>query len=124
MRGTFGRATARTGSTSFPMNVTTRKRGTAVTGKEVEQNGERGHDLEPWWAGIGTWGAVALVVIGGLAAAWVFFRLPGTPEELATGYYQAAKIGAIGLVIVGSTLLGRRRARTAGTERTAEAERA
>ncbi|MGJ3560194.1 hypothetical protein ACR6C2_23035 [Streptomyces sp. INA 01156] len=52
------------------------------------------------------------------------FRLPGTPEELATGYYQAAKIGAIGLVIVGSALLGRRRARTAGTEETAEAERA
>ncbi|MFD6323435.1 hypothetical protein ACFWOL_11305 [Streptomyces sp. NPDC058442] len=95
-----------------------------MAGKAVEQNDERGHDLEPWWAGIGTWGAVGLVVIGGLAAAWVFFRLPGTPEELATGYYQAAKIGAIGLVIVGSALLGRRRARTAGTEETAEAERA
>ncbi|MEV0694021.1 hypothetical protein [Streptomyces sp. NPDC050388] len=94
-----------------------------MTGKEVEHDDERGHDLGPWWAGIGTWGAVALIVIGGLAAAWVFFRLPGTPGESATGYYQAAKIVAIGLVIAGSALLGRRRARAAATEETTEAER-
>ncbi|MBL3665157.1 hypothetical protein JL475_03815 [Streptomyces sp. M2CJ-2] len=93
-----------------------------MVGKEVEQTDERGHDLGPWWAGIGTWGAVALIAVGGLAAAWVFFRLPGTPEESATGYHRAAKIVAIGLVIVGSALLGRRRARVAGVEGTTEAE--
>ncbi|PWI12395.1 hypothetical protein DIZ27_02175 [Streptomyces sp. NWU339] len=93
-----------------------------MTSKEVEHDDERGHDLGPWWADIGTWGAVALIVIGGLAAAWVFFRLPGTPEEPATGYYQAAKIVAIGLVIVGSALLGRRSARTAAPEETTGAE--
>lgn len=93
-----------------------------MTGKEVEQEGERGHDLGPWWAGIGTWGAVALIAVGGLAAAWVFFRLPGTPEESATGYHQAAKVGAIGLVIAGSALLGRRRGRASGTEEATEAE--
>ncbi|MGW5210338.1 hypothetical protein ACWEQO_03740 [Streptomyces sp. NPDC004051] len=105
------------------MNVTTRQRGTAVTGKEVEKGSEQGNGLGAWWAGIGTWGAAALIAVGGLAAVWVFFRLPGTPEEPTPGYYQAARIGTIGLVIAGSALLGRRRARTAGTEETAEAER-
>ncbi|MCZ0984547.1 hypothetical protein [Streptomyces diastatochromogenes] len=86
--------------------------------KDVEQTDERGHDPGPWWAGFGTWGAVALIAFGGLAAAWVFFRLPGTPEELASGYYQAARVIALGLVIAGGTLLSRRRARTAATEET------
>ncbi|HCA88153.1 MAG TPA: hypothetical protein DEQ61_23425 [Streptomyces sp.] len=89
-----------------------------MTDKDVEQTDERGYGPEPWWADLGTWGAVALIVVGGLAAAWVFFRLPGTPEELAAGYYQAAKVVAIGLVIVGSTLLSRRRAQAAATEDT------
>ncbi|MFD8390224.1 hypothetical protein ACFV2N_13710 [Streptomyces sp. NPDC059680] len=91
---------------------------------DVEQGGERGYDPGPWWAGLGTWGAVALIVFGGLAAAWVFFRLPGTPQEPASGYYPAAKVIAIGLVIVGCTLLGRRRTRAAATEETNEPERA
>jgi hypothetical protein len=95
-----------------------------VADKEVEQIDERGYDPGHWWADLGTWGAVALIVFGGLAAAWVFFRLPGTPEELATGYYQAAKVVAIGLVVVGSTLLSRRRAPAAANEETSEAERA
>ncbi|MFE7780770.1 hypothetical protein [Streptomyces nigrescens] len=79
--------------------------------KDVEQTDERGHLPGPWWADLGTWGAVALIVFGGLAAAWAFFRLPGTPDEPAVGYYWAAKVIAIGLVIVGSALLGRRRTR-------------
>ncbi|MER6386082.1 hypothetical protein [Streptomyces sp. NPDC001250] len=91
--------------------------------KDVEQTDERGYDPGPWWAGLGTWGAVALIVFGGLAAVWVFFRLPGTPEEPASGYYQAARVIAIGLVVAGGTLLSRRRARTAATEETNEPER-
>ncbi|MFI7358269.1 hypothetical protein ACIBTP_30645 [Streptomyces avidinii] len=80
-----------------------------MTDKDVEQTDERGHGPGPWWADLGTWGAVGLIAFGVLAAAWVFLRLPGTPENLATGYYQAAKVLAIGLVLAGSSLLGRRR---------------
>lgn len=95
-----------------------------MSDKDVEQTDERGYELGPWWMGLGTVGAVALIVFGGLVAAWVSFRLPGTPENLATGYYQAAKVAAVGLVIAGSALLGRRRARTAAVEETNEPERA
>ncbi|MER5542414.1 hypothetical protein ABT072_08130 [Streptomyces sp. NPDC002589] len=91
--------------------------------KDVEQTDERGYGPGPWWASLGTWGAVALIVFGGLAAVWVFFGLPGTPEEPASGYYQAARAIAIGLVVAGGTLLSRRRARTAATEETNELER-
>ncbi|MFI0785339.1 hypothetical protein ACH4Q6_07055 [Streptomyces lydicus] len=71
----------------------------------------------------GRGGAVALIVFGGLAAAWVFFRLPGTPEEPASGYYSAARVIAIGVVTVGCALLGRRRARAAAMEETKGRER-
>ncbi len=89
-----------------------------MTDKDVVQTDERGYDPGPWWADLGAWGAVALIVFGGLAAAWVFFRLPGAPEELAMGYYRAARLVAIGLVIAGCALLGRRRARAAATKET------
>ncbi|WP_432095270.1 hypothetical protein [Streptomyces sp. bgisy100] len=92
--------------------------------QDVEQPDERGYIPEPWWAGLGTWGAVALIAIGGLAAAWVFLRLPGTPEEPASGYYGASKVIAIGVVIVGCGWLGRRRTRAAAVEETNEPERA
>ncbi|WP_406003426.1 hypothetical protein [Streptomyces sp. NBC_00829] len=95
-----------------------------MTVKDVEQTDERGYDTGPWWAELGTLGAAALIIFGGLAAAWVFLRLPGAPENPATGYYQAAKVVAIGLVIAGSALLGRRRARVAVAEETNEPERA
>ncbi|WP_020116235.1 hypothetical protein [Streptomyces canus] len=95
-----------------------------MTGKDIEHTDERGYDPGPWWADLGTWGAIALIVFGALAAAWVYFRLPGTPEELAAGYYQAARIITIGLVIVGCTVLGRRRDRAAATEEPEEPERA
>ncbi|WP_055535453.1 hypothetical protein, partial [Streptomyces graminilatus] len=83
-----------------------------------ERTDERGHPQEPWWADLGTWGAVALIAVGGLAAAWVHLRLPGTPQEPATGYYPAAKVIAIGLVTLGCTLLGRRRSRAGAVEET------
>ncbi|MFF8431257.1 hypothetical protein ACF07Y_40215 [Streptomyces sp. NPDC016566] len=88
--------------------------------KDVEQTDERGYAAAPWWADLGTWGAVALIVFGGLAATWVFLRLPGTSEEQAFGYYGAAKVIAIGVVSVGCALLGRRRARAAAVEVTNE----
>ncbi|MFE9727491.1 hypothetical protein ACFYQ5_28900 [Streptomyces sp. NPDC005794] len=93
-----------------------------MTDKDVEKTDERGDAPEPWWADLGTWGAVALIALGGLAAAWAFFRLPGAPEEPVAGYYQAAKVVAIGLVIVGTSLLSRRRAGAGVTEETHEAE--
>ena len=92
--------------------------------RDVEPTGQRGHTPGVWWAGLGTWGAVALIAFGGVAAVWVTFRLPGTPEELASGYYQAARVVAIGLVTLGCTLLSRRRARTAAAEDASEQERA
>ncbi|NLU71892.1 hypothetical protein HCC61_04195 [Streptomyces sp. HNM0575] len=97
-----------------------------MTDKDVEETGERiqAYAPEPWWADLGTWGAVALIVLGGLAAGWVFFRLPGTPEMPATGYYQSAKVIAIGLVIAGSALLGRRRVRATAGGETGEPESA
>ncbi|EDY56963.1 MULTISPECIES: hypothetical protein [Streptomyces] len=93
-----------------------------MTDEDVQQTDARDDGPGPWWADLGTWGAVALIAFGALAAAWVYFRLPGTPEELAVGYYQAARIIAIGSVIVGCTVLGRRRDRTAAAEETAEPE--
>ncbi|WP_037853456.1 hypothetical protein [Streptomyces sp. NRRL S-340] len=90
-----------------------------MTDKGVERSDER-HEAEPWWAGLGTWGAVALIAFGGLAIIWVSLRLPGTPEELATGYYGAAKVVAVGLVVAGGALLGHLRTRAAATEETTE----
>ncbi|MEJ8632712.1 MULTISPECIES: hypothetical protein [Streptomyces] len=80
-----------------------------MTDTDAEQTDERSYGPGPWWADLGTWGAVGLIAFGILSAAWVFLRLPGTPENLATGYYQAAKVLAIGLVLAGSALVGRRR---------------
>ncbi|MZE77137.1 hypothetical protein [Streptomyces xinghaiensis] len=82
-----------------------------MTDKDVERTGERVHPVEPWWAGTGTWGAAALIVVGGVAAGWVFLGLPGTSDEVAQGYLQAARVIAVGSVIAGCALLGRRRAR-------------
>ncbi|MEU6115184.1 hypothetical protein ABZ840_11740 [Streptomyces sp. NPDC047117] len=70
---------------------------------------ERSHVEAPWWAGLSGPGAVGLIVLGAVLAVWVFFRLPGTPENLAGGYYGAAKVIAIGAVVAGSALLGRGR---------------
>ncbi|MGW8556732.1 hypothetical protein [Streptomyces tubercidicus] len=92
--------------------------------KDVEQTDERGYAAGPWWADLGTWGAVALIAFGGLAAAWIFLRLPGTPDEPASASYGASKVIAIGLVTVGCALLGRRRTRAAAIEETNERERA
>ncbi|MBQ0828755.1 hypothetical protein [Streptomyces tagetis] len=90
--------------------------------KGVEQDDERGYGAGPWWGDLGTWGAVVLIGVGGLAAGWVFLRPFGSSEETALGYYQAARVAAIGLVIVGSALLSRRRTAGRGGEESAEGE--
>ncbi|WP_031477072.1 hypothetical protein [Streptomyces bicolor] len=95
-----------------------------MTGKDAEQTDERGHGSGPWWAELGTWGAVGLIAFGCLVAAWGFFRLPGAPEEMAGGYHAAAKVVAVGLVVAGSSLLGRRGDRVAATEGMNESDRA
>lgn len=80
----------------------------------IERTDEPNHIARPWWADLGTrGGAVALIAFGGIAAGWVFVRLPGTPQEPASGYHGAAKLIAIGLVTVGCTLMSRRRRRQA-----------
>ncbi|MFF7947083.1 hypothetical protein [Streptomyces griseorubiginosus] len=93
-----------------------------MTDKDIEDADERDYAPGPWWADLRTWGAVALIALGALAAAWVWFRLPGTSAEPATGYYQAARIITIGLVIVGCTLLGRRRDKAAAAEESEQSE--
>ncbi|MEU6466016.1 hypothetical protein [Streptomyces sp. NPDC046976] len=90
--------------------------------RDVERSDDQGQGPVPWWADLGVWGAVALIAFGGLAAVWVSFRLPGTPEEPAAGYYGAARVVAIGLVIVGSGLLNRRRARSTAAGETTGAD--
>ncbi|MFJ2650303.1 hypothetical protein ACIO1C_26705 [Streptomyces sp. NPDC087420] len=77
---------------------------------------EHGYGAGPWWTELGTVGAVGLIVLGGVAAAWVFLGLPGFEENPASGYYQAAKVLAVGTVLAGSALLSRRRNRDRATE--------
>jgi hypothetical protein len=90
--------------------------------KDSDQPVEQPQPVPPWWADIGRRGALGLVVIAGAVAAWIFFApvvglpsLPFVPDEPVNGYYQAAKIAAIGLVILGTSLYY-------GRSRTADAE--
>ncbi|MFF4846079.1 hypothetical protein [Streptomyces collinus] len=90
--------------------------------KAAERADEPNYGAGPWGADLGTWGAVALIAFGAIATAWVFLRLPGTPQEPALGYHGAAKLIAIGLVTVGCTLMSRRRGRPAASKKTNEQE--
>ena len=78
--------------------------------------------VPPWWADIGRRGALGLVLLGGLVAAWIYFApvlglpsVPFVPDAPANAYYQAAKVAAIGLVFLGTSLWY-------GRSRTADAE--
>lgn len=62
---------------------------------------------DAWWAGLGPVGGLVLVLIGVAVAAWAFLDLPGSPGG-EHAVYQAAKVGAIGAVVAGTTLLARR----------------
>ncbi|KUL38838.1 hypothetical protein ADL22_16355 [Streptomyces sp. NRRL F-4489] len=61
----------------------------------------------PWWAGLGPIGGAALLVLGLGLAAYVFLWGGGSLAD--TRLYGAAKVVAIGLVVLGTTLLSRRR---------------
>ncbi|MCK7626068.1 hypothetical protein MUU72_23670 [Streptomyces sp. RS10V-4] len=63
----------------------------------------------PWWAGLGPIGGALVLVLGLGLAAYVFLWGEGTLGD--TRLYGAAKCVAIGLVVLGTTLLGRRRDR-------------
>ncbi|MFJ8632245.1 hypothetical protein [Streptomyces sp. NPDC093568] len=87
-----------------------------MTDKDVESGNRQYHAQEPWWAGLGTRGAVVLIVLGGLAAAWAgaapslgLGSLPFTPDNPATAFYQSGTIIAIGAVILVTGFLNRRR---------------
>jgi hypothetical protein len=78
------------------------------------------HRAGPWWWGLGPLGGAVVAVIGVGVAVWHFFRLPGASDNVPNGYWQAARIIVIGLAVTGTTLLARRRARAAGTQKTEE----
>lgn len=63
----------------------------------------------PWWAGLGLVGGVVLVAIGGALLLWLMWG--GTDGDGWSPYYGAAKVLAIGVVIAGTALMTRGRAR-------------
>lgn len=76
---------------------------------------ERGQDTEPaptgdapWWARLRLTGGVVLAASGTGLLLWLILR-GGTGDDDWSHYYGASKILAIGCVIVGTTLLARRR---------------
>lgn len=76
---------------------------------------ERGQDTEPpptgdasWWAGLRLTGGVVLALSGIGLLLWLILR-GGAADNDWSGYYGAGKILATGSVIVGTTLLARRR---------------
>ncbi|BDM67454.1 hypothetical protein HEK616_09410 [Streptomyces nigrescens] len=84
---------------------------------------DRTYDSGPWWAGLGPIGAMVLILGGVVWAVWSFLRLPGDAQGQALGYYRAGRVIAIGLVIAGTALLGRMRARASGAAEPSEEER-
>ncbi|MFE6176875.1 hypothetical protein [Streptomyces sp. NPDC056464] len=88
-----------------------------MTDKDVETSDKQEYGADaPWWADLGPRGAVVLIALGGLVAAWAVAApslglgsLPFIPDNLATALYQAGTVVAIGVVILVSALLNRRR---------------
>ncbi|QHC23935.1 hypothetical protein [Streptomyces sp. GS7] len=64
----------------------------------------------PWWAGLGPVGG-AVLIVAGLALALFFFLFLGRSgsEQHLRVLLGAGKIVAIGLVLVGTALIARRR---------------
>ncbi|MFI0811987.1 hypothetical protein [Streptomyces echinatus] len=77
----------------------------------------RSHPQAPWWWGIGPVGAFLLVVAGAAWELWVFFGRSASADTPAPLAYQASKAIAIGLVLLGGTLLQRLRGRASATDR-------
>ncbi|MCG5216724.1 hypothetical protein [Streptosporangium sp. KLBMP 9127] len=65
----------------------------------------------PWWTGTSVKGGIVLAVLGLAATAWLFLDLPGTPDNLTSSYAGAAKVVAMGLIVGGTLLVARHRAR-------------
>ncbi|MEU9125543.1 hypothetical protein AB0C96_37920 [Streptomyces sp. NPDC048506] len=66
------------------------------------------YDASPWWAGLGPVGGAVLVLLGVVAGVLSFLGLP-EGHAVPTALYGAGKAVAIGLVIVGTALIGRLR---------------
>ncbi|MEV6588241.1 hypothetical protein [Streptomyces acidicola] len=63
---------------------------------------------EAWWAGLGGLVGGVLLIVSGLGLLlWGFL---GRSDSSVPLIYQAAKIVAVGLVVIGTTLVARRRA--------------
>ncbi|MGW0710671.1 hypothetical protein ACWD4G_32735 [Streptomyces sp. NPDC002643] len=69
-----------------------------------------GFDGGAWWGPTGLVGGALFTAIGAGAAVWLVLR--GTdPDGAWAGYYVAAKILAVGLVVSGTLLVTRIRSR-------------
>lgn len=64
-----------------------------------------------------------LVVLGVATAAWVFLHPHGSGEDAIRYYYGAGKVLTIGLVVAGTTLLARHRAKASPQEPAADEDR-
>nr|WP_202437912.1 hypothetical protein [Streptomyces sp. SID5910] len=62
----------------------------------------------PWWAGLRLTGGLVLAASGLGLLVWLLLS-GGTADNDWSGYYAASKVLAIGCVVVGTTLLSRRR---------------
>lgn len=72
---------------------------------------------EPWWAGFGAVGGVALIVCGAaLGVSFVLFSDDWQSVDGLMELYSAARVVAIGLVVAGAALLSRRKRRAEGTD--------
>ncbi|MDJ1138419.1 hypothetical protein [Streptomyces iconiensis] len=66
----------------------------------------------PWWYRLGPVGAVLVILFGAGLALWLFLGLPGSDQDNQPQLYLgAAKVIAIGLVVGGTSMLGRLRSR-------------
>ena len=93
-----------------------------MTDEDVEPTAEPESVPEPdRWGKLAAWGAVALILLGGLLAAWAFFRWEDALPIPLLGPL-AAKIVAIGLVFAGGAVLGHLNERTPGLESTNDAK--
>lgn len=113
----------------YPVVAAAEGAGRHLTGEPTHMTDERHRpddhhdDSAPWWWGLGPMGAIGLVVLGIAAALWSFFRLPGTADDRTVDYHGAARVIAIGLVVGGTLLLSRTRARASHEETPDEGDR-
>ncbi|GAA3093487.1 hypothetical protein ACFQ0X_39020 [Streptomyces rectiviolaceus] len=78
------------------------------------------HPQAPWWWGVGPVGAALLIVTGIGWALWAFLG-SGTADGPMAGY-QASKVVAIGLVLLGAAVLERLRSRRSRAQEAEDAQ--